>query len=137
MPVTRTSSSEIWMNKNEPSKPGTGKSVPSGPGSQLAAAMIFKGDISGGGPLAIEGRFKGTISCPDSDLTIGPDAQVEAHIIAANIEVAGTLTGNVEVSGRILIAAQARMAGDLTAARVAIQDGAQFKGSIKINRPAT
>jgi cytoskeletal protein CcmA (bactofilin family) len=126
------------MSKNETVKPGPGKPAPSAAsGSRLAAAMSFKGDVTGGGPLTIEGRFKGSIRCPDSDLTVGPDAQVEADIIAANIEVAGAVTGDIEASGRILIAAQARMAGDLSAARVAVQDGAQFKGTIKINRPAS
>ncbi|MCJ7588368.1 MAG: polymer-forming cytoskeletal protein, partial [Candidatus Aminicenantes bacterium] len=59
-------------------------------------------------------------------------AQVAADIVAANVEVSGMLSGDVKASGRILIEAQAKMDGNLAAARVAIRDGAQFKGSIKI-----
>ncbi len=126
------------MNKSENPKPPTDKAaLPPGPASHLGPGMSFKGDLAGSGNLVIEGRFEGTIALPDSNLTVAPDALVEADIVAADVEVSGTLSGDVEASGRILIAAQAKMNGDLAAARVAIQDGAQFKGSIKISRSAT
>ncbi|MBN2205763.1 MAG: polymer-forming cytoskeletal protein [Candidatus Aminicenantes bacterium] len=126
------------MTPHHPSKDGTGKPTPfDAAGSRLAAAMTFKGELSGSGPLVIDGCFKGSIRCPEADLTIGSAAQVEADIVAANVEVAGTVTGNLQASGRIVIASQARMSGDLCAGRVAIQDGARFKGTVKITRPAT
>lgn len=123
------------MTLNDPAKSGAGRQAPAGPGSRLASGLTFKGELSGSGPLSIEGCFKGSIRCPESDLTIGPDAQVEADIVAANIEIAGTVTGDLQASGRIIVTSRARMAGDLCAGRIAIQDGAQFKGSVKIARP--
>jgi len=121
------------MNKSEIFKTAGAKSAaPASAASRLGPGMSLKGGLTGSGDLIIEGRFEGTISLPDSSLTVAPEAQVAADIVAANVEVSGMLSGDVKASGRILIEAQAKMDGNLAAARVAIRDGAQFKGSIKI-----
>ena len=119
------------MDKSEIFKTAGAKSAASA-ASRLGPGMSLKGGLTGSGDLIIEGRFEGTISLPDSSLTVAPEAQVAADIVAANVEVSGVLSGDIKASGRILIEAQAKMDGSLTAARVAIRDGAQFKGSIKI-----
>ena len=120
------------MDKSEIFKTAGAKSVAASAASRLGPGMSLKGGLTGSGDLIIEGRFEGTISLPDSSLTVAPEAQVAADIVAANVEISGVLSGDIKASGRILIEAQAKMDGSLTAARVAIRDGAQFKGSIKI-----
>jgi len=124
------------MNKSDPlTSPAKSPSAQAAL-TRLGPGLAFKGDLSGSGDAVIEGRFEGTIALPGASLTIAREARVEADIVAADVEIAGTLSGDVEASGRIAVVAQAKIDGNLTAARVAIQDGAQFKGSIKINRPA-
>jgi cytoskeletal protein CcmA (bactofilin family) len=46
--------------------------------------------------------------------------------------VQGSLTGNIRATGMVSLSSEARMKGDIVAARVTIQEGAQFRGGIKI-----
>ena len=46
----------------------------------------------------------------------------------------GAVQGNVEASDKIDIRKDARLVGDIKTARISIEDGAMFKGSIDIIR---
>ena len=48
--------------------------------------------------------------------------------------VLGTIHGNVEASDKIDIRKDAKLVGDIKTARIVIEDGAYFKGSIDIAR---
>ena len=54
---------------------------------------------------------------------------------AREIVVQGTLNGNVHASEKIEIRKTGSILGDLTTARIIIEDGAYFKGSIDILKP--
>jgi hypothetical protein len=56
---------------------------------------------------------------------------------AREIVVLGSVHGNVEASDKIDIRKDARLVGDIKTARIVIEDGAYFKGSIDIARPDT
>jgi hypothetical protein len=47
----------------------------------------------------------------------------------------GALKGDVEVADRIEIGRNAKVVGDIRTARIQIEDGAYFKGSIEIVKP--
>ena len=59
---------------------------------------------------------------------IAQDTSVKAH----NVVVLGMLEGNVEAADRIEIRRDAKVVGDIRTARIHIEDGAYFKGSIDI-----
>jgi cytoskeletal protein CcmA (bactofilin family) len=49
--------------------------------------------------------------------------------------VLGTIQGNVEAFERLEIRKDAKLMGDIRTARIVIEDGAYFKGSIDIIKP--
>jgi cytoskeletal protein CcmA (bactofilin family) len=49
--------------------------------------------------------------------------------------ILGTIQGNVEATDKIEIRKEARLVGDIRTARIVIEDGAYFKGSIDIVKP--
>jgi cytoskeletal protein CcmA (bactofilin family) len=51
--------------------------------------------------------------------------------------VYGYVKGNVRAKGRIEIRKDGSIIGNLTTAQIMIEDGADFKGSIEIDRSAT
>ncbi len=53
---------------------------------------------------------------------------------AREIIALGTIQGNVEAADKIEIRKEARLVGDIKTARIVIEDGAYFKGSIDIAR---
>jgi len=104
--------------------------------SLLGQTFACTGQISGQEDLVIRGTFKGIIRLKNHALTIEKTARIEADIVAGDVALAGDLTGNIRATGTVFIAAEGKMRGDIIAAKVSIQDGAQFRGGIKMEKGA-
>jgi cytoskeletal protein CcmA (bactofilin family) len=109
--------------------------IPSGI-ARLGPACVSNGDLEAKEDVVIQGVFKGNIRLPNHTLYLDRQAEVEADIAASQVILLGTLTGNVSAAGRVFLAAESKMKGDIAAGRVSIQDGAQFQGHIKIEKGA-
>lgn len=127
----------------EPKKETTTVSMPQGryePPSRDTAASIGKavkiaGQIHSKEDLYVDGDLEGTVEAPDHKLTVGPNGTVHATIKAREVVALGTIQGNVEATERIEIRKDAKLVGDIRTARIIIEDGAYFKGSIDIVKP--
>jgi cytoskeletal protein CcmA (bactofilin family) len=93
-----------------------------------------KGEITGNEDLHIDGTVEGLVHLEDRRLTIGASAKVTADIIAREVAVFGNVKGNLRARDRIEIKKDGSVVGDLTTARIMIEDGAYFKGSIEIDK---
>jgi cytoskeletal protein CcmA (bactofilin family) len=102
----------------------------------LGSSLRVKGDISGTEDLLIDGLVEGLIQLDGRRLTVGPTAKVTADINARDVVVYGYVKGNVRAKGRIEIKKDGSVVGNLTTAQIMIEDGADFKGSIEIDRSA-
>jgi cytoskeletal protein CcmA (bactofilin family) len=103
-------------------------------GARLGPSLHVKGEINGNEDLHVDGSIEGLISLEDRKLTVGASAKVSADIVAREIVVFGTVKGNLRARDRIEIKKDGSVIGDLTTARIMIEDGAYFKGSIEIER---
>ena len=106
-----------------------------GGSASLGKSVLVKGQIFSREDLTIDGEVEGTIELQEHRLTVGPNGKVTANIKAREIIVLGTVNGNLEVTDKIDIRKEARLVGDLRSARIVIEDGAFFKGSIDIVKP--
>jgi len=102
----------------------------------LGSRLHVKGDIIGTEDLLIDGSVEGLIQLGDRKLTVGRTAMVTADINARDAVVYGYVRGNVSAKGRVEIRKDGSVIGDLTTAQIMIEDGADFKGSIEIDRRA-
>jgi len=110
--------------------------APSGSTARLGASLHVKGEISGNEDLHIDGSVEGLVQLDDRKLTIGSSAKLTADVVAREVVVYGTVKGNLRARDRIEIKKDGSVVGDLTTARIMIEDGAYFKGSIEIDRSA-
>jgi cytoskeletal protein CcmA (bactofilin family) len=94
----------------------------------------MKGELSGSEDLAVEGTVEGTIELRDNVLTIGPNGRVKAQIFAKTVIVLGTVTGNITASDRVDIRDAGSVDGNIVSPRVAIADGAHFRGSVDMQK---
>jgi cytoskeletal protein CcmA (bactofilin family) len=101
----------------------------------IGKALVVKGEISGGESLLIEGKVEGNITLPGNRVTIGRNGQVSANVSAREIIVLGKVRGNVTATDRVDIRSEGSLTGDVSAARISIEDGAFFKGGIDIKKP--
>jgi cytoskeletal protein CcmA (bactofilin family) len=102
--------------------------------ARLGASLHVKGEISGNEDLLIDGSVEGLVQLDERKLTVGATAKVTADIIAREVVVYGTVKGNLRAKDRIEIKKDGSVNGDLTTARIMIEDGAYFKGSIEIDK---
>jgi cytoskeletal protein CcmA (bactofilin family) len=100
--------------------------------ANLGSSLIIKGEVSGSEDLTVDGRVEGRIDLKDHNLTIGANGKVHAEIHARNITVIGEVTGNVTADEKVDLTDTAKVVGDIKAPRIAISDGAQFKGSVEM-----
>lgn len=102
--------------------------------ARLGGSLHVKGEITGNEDLHIDGSVEGLVQLEDRKLTVGASAKVTADIIAREVVVYGNVKGNLRARDRIEIKKDGSVVGDLTTARIMIEDGAYFKGSIEIDK---
>lgn len=100
--------------------------------AMVGKAVVVKGEIHSREDLYIDGEIQGTVDLLESKLTIGPNGKIQATIRAREVVVFGSVQGNVEATEKIDIRKEAKLVGDIRTARIVIEDGAFFKGSIDI-----
>jgi len=100
----------------------------------IGKSVVIKGELSGSEDLTIEGQVEGKIELRQNVLTIGPNGQIKAQISAKAIVIQGQVTGDITATERIDIRDNGSVDGDLVAPRVAIADGAHFRGSIDMQQ---
>jgi cytoskeletal protein CcmA (bactofilin family) len=110
-------------------------SPPSGNAATIGKGVNVKGQILSREDLIIDGEIEGTVEAHDHRITIGPNGRVNAGVKAREIVVQGAIQGNVEATDKIDIKRDAKLVGDIKTARIVIEDGAYFKGSIDIIKP--
>jgi cytoskeletal protein CcmA (bactofilin family) len=100
----------------------------------IGKSIVIKGEVSGSEDLTIEGHVEGKIELRDHVLSIGASGRVQAHIVAKAIVVDGQVTGNLTAAEKVEIRENGSVEGDIVAPRVAIADGAKFRGSVDMRR---
>ena len=108
---------------------GEGRAVVS-----IGKSVVMKGELSGSEDLAVDGTVEGTIELRDNVLIIGPNGRVKAQVFAKAVIVSGTVNGDITASERIDIREEGSVDGNIVSPRVAIADGAHFRGSVDIQK---
>jgi cytoskeletal protein CcmA (bactofilin family) len=103
--------------------------------ASIGKAVKIVGQIFSREDLFVDGDVEGTIELMEHKLTIGPNGKVQASVKAREVVALGTIQGNVEAHDRLEIRKDAKLVGDIRTARIVIEDGAYFKGSIDIVKP--
>lgn len=101
--------------------------------ARLGASLQIKGHITGTEDLQIDGRVDGPISLRGHELIVGSTAQLNSEIHSGEAIVYGKVVGNLHASDRVDIKKNGSVIGDISTARISIEDGAHFKGRIEID----
>ena len=100
----------------------------------IGKSVVIKGELNGSEDLTIEGQVEGTIQLRDHILTIGPNGKIKAQVFAKAVIILGQVTGNVTASEKVDIRDNGAVDGDIISPRVAIAEGAHFRGSVDMQR---
>lgn len=108
-------------------------SSPSRNVARLGSTIQIKGQVTGNEDLQIDGLVDGPIFLEGRELTVGSDAKLTSEIHAGDVIAYGKVIGNVLARGRVDIKREGSITGDISSARISIEDGAYFKGRIEID----
>jgi cytoskeletal protein CcmA (bactofilin family) len=100
----------------------------------IGKSVVIKGELNGSEDLTIEGQVEGKIELRQHVLTIGPNGKIKAQIFAKSAIILGEVHGNVTATEKVDIRDNGSVDGDIAAPRVAIAEGAHFRGSIDMQR---
>ncbi|HJZ63119.1 MAG TPA: polymer-forming cytoskeletal protein [Candidatus Acidoferrum sp.] len=126
--------SSVPFSSQSSSKFGTS---PSRNVARLGATIQIKGQVTGNEDLQIDGIVDGPISLTGYELTVGSDAQLTSEIHAGDVVAYGKVVGDVHARGRVDIKREGSIVGNISSARISIEDGAHFKGRIEIDPTKT
>ena len=100
----------------------------------IGKSVVIKGELNGSEDLTVEGHVEGKIELKDHVLTIGPNGKIKAQVFAKAVIVLGEVNGNISASEKVDIRDGGSVDGDIVSPRVAIAEGAHFRGSVDMNR---
>ena len=100
----------------------------------IGKSVVIKGELNGSEDLTIEGHVEGKIELSEHVLTIGPNGKIKAQLFAKAVIVLGEVTGNISATEKVDIRENGSVEGDIQAPRVAIAEGAHFRGSVDMQR---
>ncbi len=100
----------------------------------IGKSVVIKGELNGSEDLTIEGHVEGKIELREHVLTIGPNGKIRAEVFAKSVVVLGEVTGNISATDKVDIRENGSVEGDIVAPKVAIAEGAHFRGSIDMQR---
>jgi cytoskeletal protein CcmA (bactofilin family) len=103
----------------------------------VGKSVVFKGELSGGEDLVIEGTVEGKIELGEHVLTVGAHGKVKAEVFAKIVIILGEVVGNITASDKVDIHDSGSVDGDIKAPRVVIAEGAHLRGSVDMQtKPA-
>ncbi|HUB02704.1 MAG TPA: polymer-forming cytoskeletal protein [Terriglobales bacterium] len=103
--------------------------------AHIGRSLVIKGEVSGSEALFIDGRVEGTLSFPDSRVTVGRNGTVAANITAKEVVIMGKVQGNVDCADRLDIRNEGMLAGDVITHRISVEEGAILKGGVEVRNP--
>jgi cytoskeletal protein CcmA (bactofilin family) len=102
----------------------------------IGKSVVIKGELNGSEDLTVEGHVDGKIELKEHVLTIGPHGRIKAEIFAKAVIVLGEVVGNILASEKVDIRDNGSVDGNIVSPRVAIAEGAHFRGSVDMARKA-
>lgn len=124
-----------WFKKSKPDpQPSeitpveTGMSV-SRDTTHLGPGLRIRGNIAGKDCIRIESRLEGDILL-ESELHILPEAHLQGNVKARQVNVAGTVDGELEALENLHLESTALVSGNVLTPELRMHEGAVFNGRI-------
>lgn len=130
-----SASAPAQSNQNRQSPPTSTLAATNGR-NVLSSDVEIKGKVKFTNDLVVDGLIEGEIHS-DGSLTVGENARIKAEVHTRSVVVYGKVHGNITVTDRVELKANAELIGDIKAATISIEAGAIFVGKSTVGAPST
>ena len=99
--------------------------------SLVGEGSFFRGDITIGGLLRIDGDFSGSVKTTGK-VFVGRSGRADCSINAASVVVGGIVRGAIQASEKVVILSSAVIVGSITSPRLIAEEGVILDGQVNI-----
>ncbi len=99
----------------------------------LGAGTVVKGEIQVNGDFRIDGTLTGNIQCKGK-VVVGSTGKIDGEINCQNADFSGEVKANVRVAELLTLKETAYFSGEITTGKLAIEPGAKFSGTCKMEQ---
>ncbi|RPH39650.1 MAG: polymer-forming cytoskeletal protein [Burkholderiales bacterium] len=100
--------------------------------SMLSEGCAFRGKMLLRGEVRLGGAVEGEI-VSEHDLIIERSADIRANIDGHNIQVCGSVCGNINARGILILAPSSNVSGNITTTNLIVENGAILHGNVAID----
>lgn len=138
----RAAESPLQASAHAPAPTGQRAGAPDVTGRHRSVSVIgeslhFKGELSAGEDLIIEGTVEGKINQGKCCLTLKPSGQLLASVNATKIFIEGKVKGDLRATVSVTVRESGHVNGNIIAPKVALEEGATFNGTIEMRDPSS
>lgn len=104
--------------------------------SRISAGTNIKGEIVSPSDIRLDGNFEGKI-ITEGKLVVGESASIKGDVICSNMDMYGSITGNVYVKDVLSLKDGCKMNGNINVRRLQVELDAEFNGCCRTIDEAT
>ncbi len=97
----------------------------------LGSGTVYHGKLSFQGAVRIDGAFTGEVDS-EGALIIGKEARIDGVLRVGEFILAGTFSGEVHASRRVVVHKTGSLQGTVTAPALVVEEGAVLEGSVSM-----
>jgi len=133
--VTENSSAASAFGKSQSFDSSNSFADSSRAAASIGQGIRIKGEVTGTEDLFVDGFVEGKLNlAADCSLTIGPNGNIKADLVAREIIVRGKVEGKVIARDKLQIGSTGEINGEVQTGRLAIEDGATLRGKVEAGR---
>lgn len=98
----------------------------------IGSNTVVKGDLTFSGIMHVDGKVEGSICAENENdvLTISETGYINGKVESGNLVINGTIEGDVTARGKIEVASQARISGNIYYVNIEMESGSQVNGQL-------
>ncbi len=96
--------------------------------NRIVEGTSIEGQINSESNIRIDGTVTGTV-VTKGRLVVGPKGNIEGDVICQNADIEGSLNGTIKVEELLSLKSTAKLQGDISTSKLAIEPGAVFAGT--------
>ena len=99
--------------------------------AHVGTGLVIVGDIESSDDLVIDGCVTGTVWSEGHLVTIATSGTIDGGVIARDVTVLGSVSGDLIASGVAHICSSASVTGRIVCARLILEDGGWLQGTVE------
>jgi cytoskeletal protein CcmA (bactofilin family) len=100
--------------------------------NKITIGTSITGDVMSNGDIRIDGTLKGNL-ITKGKVVVGNEGLISGEIECKNADISGKVEGKIKVAELISLSKSAKITGEITTNRLAIEPGAVFSGTCNMD----